>query len=82
VQIDEDQQLPVGRDVLHSNARVKTLDGKTHPFMRYSEASGQYLLPPGRYLVLVYADKPTDEKKFALVIAAQAQSKIRLTESK
>lgn len=57
----------------YDSARVKTFDGKTHPFMLHTEASGYYMLPPGRYRVRVFADKPKDEKKFALVIAMQGQ---------
>ena len=41
--------------------------------MLHTEASGYYMLPPGRYRIRVFADKPKDEKKFALVIAMQEQ---------
>jgi len=52
---------------------VKTYDGNVHPFMRHTEASGYYMLPPGQYRIRVFTDKPNDEKKFALVIATQEQ---------
>ena len=81
VQIDVDQHLPVGLDVLRSNDQVRMVNHNMHPLMHSSEVSGYYTLPPGRYLVLVYANKPTDEKKFALVVTAQTPSNIRLTKS-
>jgi len=56
------------------------MEGKELSFVQQSESSGYYMLSPGRYVILVFADQPTDEKKFALAIFAQKQSRLSLTE--
>lgn len=80
--MDDGQSIPLDNEALKRGTRVKTIEGRELSFVQQSESSGYYVLAPGRYVILVFADQPTDEKKFALAIFAQSQSKLILTEPK
>lgn len=82
IQMDDGQSIPLDNEALKRGTRVKTIEGRELSFVQQSESSGYYVLAPGRYVILVFADQPTDEKKFALAIFAQSQSKLILTEPK
>jgi len=73
VQVTEGLSSHAGLGSFYDSAQVNTYDGNVNPFMRHTEASGFYMLPPGQYRIQVFTDKPNDEKKFALVIATKEQ---------
>ena len=38
-------------------------------FVVGEDAQGQYLLPPGQYVVIIFTDNPGDERKFLFAVA-------------
>ena len=51
---------------------LKTTDGDT-VFMDAWEVEGTYLLEAGEYILIVFTDKPGDEKEYTLCLATGRQ---------
>ena len=53
------------------NATLKPITTNKTVFIHGTEADGLFVMAPGLYVIIVFSQKENDEKRFALVIAAQ-----------
>lgn len=82
IQVESSQRIPVNRETLLKleMKKMKTVLDRMHSMCISCESSDYYMLPPGRYIVLVYANEPTNEKKFTLLLRSQKKSNIKLSQ--
>jgi hypothetical protein len=77
--VSADVALPLDYRFLvkHFDSLVPSVRTGRYVFVQSMEADGVYLLESGRrYVVIAFADKPTDAKRFSVVMATHRSCRI------
>ncbi|CAG5133760.1 unnamed protein product [Candidula unifasciata] len=78
-QLERDTKPPVGIKYLyeHYDSCPSHMEGSQTKFVEAENVTVRYFLPPGRYLAVVFLDKPNTEKPFCIVFRASTHVAVK-----